>query len=74
MVVLRCAVHNNVMNLVFIRPFQSGQQFSDTPNSSTYVRGGFIVDWTNNRVGIRCVNGNDTTRATVYFDYVYGIF
>jgi hypothetical protein len=74
MVVLRCAVHNNIMNLVFIRPFQSGQQFSDTPNSSTYVRGGFIVDWTNNRVGIRCVNGNDTTRPTVYFDYVYGIF
>ena len=74
MVVMRCAVHNNVMNLVFIRPFQSGQQFSDTPNSSTYVRGGFIVDWTNNRIGIRCVNGNDTTRATVYFDYVYGVF
>lgn len=74
MVVMRCAVHNNILNLVFVRPFQSGQQFSDTPNSSTYVRGGFIVDWTNNRIGIRCVNGNDTTRATVYFDYVYGIF
>ena len=74
MVVMRCAVHNNILNLVFVRPFQSGQQFSDTPNSSTYVRGGFIVDWTNNRVGIRCVNGNDTTRPTVYFDYVYGIF
>ena len=74
MVAIRCAVHNNMMTLVFIRPFQSAQQFSDTPNSSTYVRGSFIVDWTNSRVGVRCVNGNDTTRPTVYFDYVYGIF
>lgn len=74
MVAMRCAVHNNILNLYFFRPFQSAQQFSDTPNSSTYVRGGFIVDWTNTRVGIRCVNGNDTTRATVYFDYIYGIF
>jgi len=74
MVIIRCAVHNNLRLLVFFRPYTGSQQFSDTPNSSTYIRGGFVVDWTNKRVGIRCVNGTDSNKDTVYFDYIFGIF
>lgn len=72
LVIMHIAVHNVQQNLVFMRPYSGGQLISDTPTSSSYIRGGFIVDWTNTRVGIRCVNGTDATK--VYYDYIYGIF
>ena len=74
MVVMHVAVHNTQQNLVFMRPFQGGQLLSDTPTSTAYFRGGYVVDWANNRVGVRCVNGLTAQVATVYFDYIYGIF
>ena len=74
MVVMHVTVHNTQQNLVFMRPFQGGQLLSDTPTSTAYIRGGYVVDWANNRVGVRCVNGTTAQVATVYFDYVYGIF
>ena len=74
MVVMHVAVHNTQQNLVFMRPFQGGQLLSDTPTSTAYIRGGYVVDWANNRVGVRCVNGTTAQVATVYFDYIYGIF
>lgn len=74
MVVMHVAVHNTQQNLVFMRPFQGGQLLSDTPTSTAYFRGGYVVDWANNRVGVRCVNGITAQVATVYFDYIYGIF
>ena len=66
------AVHNLIENLIFFRPIAGGVLISDSPNGSTYVRGGITVDWPNNRIGIRCTNGTDATK--VYFNAVYGLY
>ena len=71
-IVMRVTVHNVLQNLVFMRPFTGGQLVSDTPSSGAYIRGGFIIDWANNKVGIRCVDGTDPSK--VFIDYIYGIF
>lgn len=68
-VLMRCECGNLRQLLVFCR------LFGDTPmyisdNNGTYVRGGYIVDWTNNRIGVRWVNGNNTN---VFVQQVYGV-
>ena len=66
------SVYNVIENVIFFRPIAGGVLISDTPNSSTYYRGGITVDWPNNRIGIRCTNGTDATK--VYFNAVYGLY
>jgi hypothetical protein len=53
--------------------------FGDNPmnvanyNGSDYVRAQLLVDWTNNRIGIRWVNGNSAYAGEIFFQQVYGI-
>ena len=58
--------------LVFCRLFQDNPMYITDFAGSTRVRGGFIVDWTNNRVGVRYVGGGAYS-ANIYFQQVYGI-
>ena len=66
------SVFNVTQNLIFFRPVAGGILISDSPSSGTYVRGGITVDWTNNRIGIRCTNGTDATKD--FFNAVYGLY
>lgn len=45
---------------------------TDTPSAGRF-RGGVIVDWNNNRVGIRCVAAPTGRQDLVYINYVYGV-
>lgn len=42
-------------------------------SGTTYIRAQFIVDWTNNKVGVRWVNGTSDLSSGIYFQQVYGI-
>ena len=71
-VLVRCECGNVRQMLVFCR------LFGDSPlyifdNNDTYLRGGFLVDWTNNRIGVRWVNGTSQMASNVFFQQVYGI-
>ena len=58
--------------LVFCRLFGDNPMYLMDFAGSTRVRGGFIVDWTNNRVGVRYMGGGAYS-ANIYFQQVYGI-
>ena len=47
---------------------------TDAPNLGRF-RGGIVVDWSHNRIGIRAIaaGSNNNYANTIYFDYVYGI-
>ena len=68
-VLMRCECGNTRQLLVFCR------QFGDNPlyiseNNGTYVRAGYIVNWSGDEIGVRWVNGNNTN---VFVQQVYGI-
>ena len=67
-------VHQQSQLLWFIRGIQRDISLTDTPDSG-YFRGSILVDWTNNRISMRCVNAgtSGTYYNLVYFQGVYGI-
>lgn len=68
-VMLRAEVNNVRQLLVFCRLFGDAPlRLSD--NNGTYYRGSFLVDWTNNKIGVAWLNG---TASSIYFQQVYGI-
>lgn len=71
-ILMRCECFNCRQLLVFCRNFGTGALYL-TDNASTYVRGGYRIDWTNNKVGVQWLNGTTTTASTVYIQQVYGI-
>lgn len=60
--------------LFFIRGETHERLFVDAPDLGRF-RGGIVVDWSNNRIGIRAIAAGSNNRyaGNVYFDYVYGI-
>jgi hypothetical protein len=68
-------VHEVTQILIFFRGEAYDRSLTDNSNSSGRFRGTIIVDWNNNRIGIRAIqSGNSTTYVNlIYFDYVYGI-
>ena len=42
-------------------------------SDTTYIRGQFLIDWTNNRIGVRWVNGTSSFASSIFFQQVYGI-
>lgn len=72
MIGINLVVNNCRELLTFCRGITDGQLISDRYGSN-YIRGGCNVDWTNNRVGIRCTNGSSSTLSTVFIAGVYGI-
>lgn len=67
-------VHQQSRLLWFIRGIQTDTSLTDTPDAG-YFRGSIFVDWTNNRIGMRCVNAgtSGTNYNLIYFQGVYGI-
>lgn len=68
------AVHQQTRLLWFVRGIQADISFTDTPDAG-YFRGSIFVDWTNNRISMRCINAgtSGTYYNLVYFQGVYGI-
>ncbi len=71
-VLVRCECNNACQLLVFCRLFGDNPMYL-SDNNGTYVRGGYLVDWTNNRVGVRWVNGTSALAEYIYIQQVYGI-
>lgn len=67
-------VHQQTQLLWFIRGIQTDISLVDRPDAG-YFRGTILVDWTNNRISMRCVNAgtSGTNYDLVYFRGVYGI-
>ena len=71
-VIVRAYTFNISQNLVFCRQFGNVPAYI-SDNNGTYIRGGFLVDWTNNQIGVRWVNGTSSTADTIYFQKVIGV-
>ena len=74
-VAVHFTVHEVTQVLIFFRGEASDRSLTDITNSVGRFRGTIIVDWNNNRIGIRAIQAGDSaTHANlIYFDYVYGI-
>ena len=59
--------------LIFVRNFGDAPQNIIDFAGSTYIRAQFLVEWTNNRVGVNWVNGSDNIAPLIYFQQVYGV-
>lgn len=72
-IAIRANVHNVIQFLVFFSTAsQLNQQISDRPTQTLYVRGGFMVNWSTNRIYVRWLDGT-TEHHEVSFDRVYGL-
>ena len=73
-VAIKFTVHEHAEMLLFFRGEIAERSLTDWPTAGKF-RGGIWVDWSNNRVGMRCLNaGSDGSYVNlVYFDYMYGI-
>lgn len=72
-IAIRAEVRNIRQILYFIRPFDNIPQMIMDMSGTTYIRGQFIVDWANNRIGVRWVNGTSDFATNIFFQQVYGI-
>ena len=72
-VALRAEVHYIRQILFFLRPLGDMSQMVIDMSGTTYIRAQFIVDWTNNKIGVRWVNGTSDLSSGIYFQQVYGI-
>lgn len=72
-VLVRCECNNTRQLLIFCRLFGDNPMYMSDMSGSTYVRGGYLVDWSDNEVGVRWVNGTSALAGTVYIQQVYGI-
>lgn len=71
-VLVRCECNNIRQFLVFCRLFGDNPMYL-FDNNGTYIRGGYLVDWTNNQVGVRWVDGTSALAEYIYIQQVYGI-
>lgn len=71
-VLVHCSCGNCRQLLIFCRSLGNAEQYI-SDNNGTYVRGGYIVDWTNKKIGVRWVNGTSSTATNIYIQQVYGI-
>jgi len=58
----------------FVRGEGHERMLTDAPNVGRF-RGGIVVDWSHNRIGIRAIaaGSNNQYCQLVYFDYIYGV-
>lgn len=72
-IAIRANVHNVIQFLVFFSTAsQLNQQISDRPTQTVYVRGGFMANWSTNRIYVRWLDGT-AEHHEVSFDRVYGL-
>lgn len=65
-------VKNHRQVLFFFRGITTGEQHITVTHGGTFYRGGFTVDWTNKKVGVRCLEGDAGDDAKIY--NIVGIF
>ena len=67
-------VHEASQLLFFVRGEQHDRALIDVPTVGRF-RGTIVVDWSNNRIGIRAIRAGDQGNYAhlVFFTYVYGI-
>jgi len=68
----RARVGGTYQNLTFVRGMPT-ELFLTHYNNGRLIRGGFKVDWANNRMQLRCVSGNSDDYQYVILYSVYGI-
>lgn len=73
-VAVHFTVYETSQVLIFVRGESHERILIDAPNLGRF-RGGIVVDWSHNRIGIRAIaaGSNNNYANTIYFDYVYGI-
>ena len=74
LVAVHFTVYETSQVLICVRGESHERMLTDAPNLGRF-RGGIVVDWNNNRIGIRAIaaGSNNNYANTIYFDYVYGI-
>lgn len=73
-VFIRFVVHEQIQMCLFIRGENHERSLTDYPAGAGKFRGGLWVDWSNNRIGLRCISAGTVNRPDlVYFDYIYGV-
>ena len=68
----RARVGGTFLNLTFVRGMTTEQTLTHY-NNGRLIRGGFKVDWSNNRMQIRCISGNSDDYQYVTLYSVYGL-
>ena len=71
-IAIHMTVHEVSSLFVCVRGESHERTATDAPSAGRF-RGGMVVDWRNNRIGIRCVNAPTGRQNLVYLDYVYGV-
>lgn len=71
-IAIHLTVHEVSNLFVCVRGENLERTATDAPSAGRF-RGGMVVDWRNNRIGIRCVNAPTGRQNLVYIDYVYGV-
>lgn len=73
-VAVHFTVYETLQVAFFVRGEGHERMLTDAPNLGRF-RGGIVVDWSHNRIGIRAIaaGSNNNYPDTIYFDYVYGI-
>ncbi len=72
-VLMRCDCHNIRQFLIFCRLFGDNAMYISDMAGSTYVRGGYLVDWSSNEIGVRWVEGTSALANNIYVQQIYGI-
>lgn len=71
-IAIHMTVHEVSSLFVCVRGESHERTATDTPSAGRF-RGGMVVDWRNNRIGIRCVDAPTGRQNLVYINYVYGV-
>lgn len=73
-VAVHFTVYETSQLFFFVRGESHERMLTDAPNLGRF-RGGIIVDWHNNRIGVRAIAAGSSNNYAnnIYFDYVYGI-
>ena len=69
---VRCRVLQTTQQLIFVRGVSAESYLVYTDSSGTVTRGGFLIDWTNNKLKVRWTHGSANTN--IYAGSVYGLF
>ena len=72
MIAVHLTVHE-VSDVIMCMRGESFERAVTDESSAGRFRCGMIVDWNNNRIGIRCINAPTGRQNLVFFNYVYGV-
>lgn len=73
-IAIQCCVHEQTNVFWVARGDNLERCITDYPSAGKF-RGGFYIDWNNNRVGMRVINAgaNDTRTDLIWYQTIYGI-